>query len=368
MQKVKSVTDTIRSKDLLDDEEFAAFLDCPINTRLQGLPKRLSSPSFSNLHELLGENWTGERVLDARAYQMMGVINDEKGPSTVLMLTTIFHGQLTVAYRAKVLSKTLKNLRECLLAALPRYIAFVFNKDNSHWAPCIISSNDQTVWQGDSLRLEPDKEMLDKVKWFLGDITKTQGQWTARELDVPHQGFGSGSCGIVALSAIHSFIAGATPWSQKRAPNFHLRWLAELIRYHLQAVAAQVCSCSISSMRWCTDRETTSLDLLQVLVMSPVMSSGHSMKTSWSPWMAIGLGNGPLVITNPILNHPNPNPTTALLDDSFLLSLGLSAAHQRKLPTHHWIQSGPGLACASRPWKNLFISSTCTKIIGATSG
>jgi hypothetical protein len=242
VKKVKLITDTIRSQDLLDDEEFSAFLDCPVNTCLQGLPKRFSSPSFCNLHKLLGENWTGERVLDARAYQMMEVINDEKGPSTVLMLTTIFHGQLTVAYRSKMLSKTLKNLRESLLVTLPRYIAFVYNKDNSHWAPCIISINDRTVWQGDSLRREPDKEMLDMVKWFLGDITETQGQWTEHELAVPHQGSGSGSCGIVALSSIHSFVAGATPWSQKRARNFHLQWLAELIRYHLQAVAVQVCS------------------------------------------------------------------------------------------------------------------------------
>ena len=248
VKKVKSITDTIQSQDLLDDEEFTAFLDCPINARLQGLPKRFDSPSFCNLHELLGENWLGERVLDARAYQMMGVINNEKGPSTVLMLTTIFHGQLTIAYRSKTLSKTLKNLRESLLAALPRYIAFVYNKDNSHWASCIISNNDRTVWQGDSLGWEPDKEMLDKVKWFLGDITETQGQWTARELAVPHQGSGSGSCGIIALTSIHSFIAGAIPWSQKRAPHFRRRWLAELIRCHLQAVAVQVCSC-ISSVR-----------------------------------------------------------------------------------------------------------------------
>ena len=237
--KVTAVAETLRSQNLLNRKDYAAFLECPVSTSLQGYPKSFSTPSFVNLHELLNENWIGERVLDARGYQVMQTINERLGPSTIVILPTIFHSQLSVAFRSRKFSTLLKDLRGSLLADLPRFLAFVFNKDLSHWAPCVISLEDRIVRQGDSLKWNPDVDMLAMIRWLLGDIITEHGEWTETMLAVPHQGAGSGSCGIVAMSAIERFVVqSAVPWSTHLAAQFRHRWLGEFVQFHLKAIQA----------------------------------------------------------------------------------------------------------------------------------
>jgi hypothetical protein len=232
-----AVAGTIRSQNLLDLKEYAAFLECPASTSLQGLPKSYSPPSFIHLHELLDENWIGERILDARGYQVMQAINEAMGPSMVVFLPSIFHSQLSVAFRARKFSTTLKALRGSLLDHLPRFIAFVFNKDLTHWAPCVVSVEDRIVRQGDSLEWASDADMLSMIRWLLGDITQEYGEWKETMLAVPRQGAGSGSCGIVAMSAIERFIIrDSVPWSTLVATQFRHRWLGELVQFHLKAI------------------------------------------------------------------------------------------------------------------------------------
>ena len=196
---------------------------------------------LSNLHELLDESWIGERILDAYGHLMMQAINDRLGPSTVLFLPSIFHTQLSVAYHSNSFSTALKILRGSLLADLPRFIAFVVNKNLSHWAPCVVSLDDRVVLQGDSLRWDHDEEILAKIQWLLGDVTKVHGGWTEARLDVPYQGSRSASCGIVAFSAIHKFlVTNTTSWTTDLAADFRHRWLAELVRHHLKAVESSI--------------------------------------------------------------------------------------------------------------------------------
>jgi hypothetical protein len=234
MIKVKAVIDTIRSQDLLTPEDLEAFLECPANMELCGFPEDMDVPEFTHLYELLDENWIGERVIDARAYQVMGDVNCRDDCPYLLILPSIFHTQLTNAYREGCLSKALKDLRDSLLADLPDTIAFVFNKNGSHWAPCVVRMHDFIIQQGDSLRWDKDDDMFAKLQWFLSDVTEAQGTWTEEYLFTPYQGDGSGSCAIIALNAIQTSVDWHEPtWSSASAAEFRHKWLRELVIHHL---------------------------------------------------------------------------------------------------------------------------------------
>jgi hypothetical protein len=243
--KLSDVVETVQTHSLLDPGDFDALLQCSASAELHGLPTDLDAPLLSALHELLGENWLGERVLDACTHQVTiglpcqpsGSDRSESSPPSSMILPSIFDVQLTNAYNAQHLSTTLKDLRDSLLSDLPDTIAFAFNKRSVHWAPCVVSTKDLIVYQGDSLGWAADKTMLAKLQWFLADVTDVQGQWTEKPLTVPNQGLDSGSCGIVALNAIHTFIDPSVPlWHQEDATMHRLTWLKKLLQFHLASV------------------------------------------------------------------------------------------------------------------------------------
>jgi hypothetical protein len=193
---------------------------------------------------LLDENWIGKRILDARGYQVMQAINESMGSLKVVFLPSIFHTQLCVAFRPRRFSTAMKALRGSLLEDLPCFIPFVFNKDLTHWAPCVVSVEDRIVRQGNSLEWASDADMLPMIRGLLGDITRESGEWKETLLAVAQQGAGSGSCGIVAMSAIEWFIVrDSVPWSTHVATQFRHRWLGELVKFHLKAIQSsdEVC-------------------------------------------------------------------------------------------------------------------------------
>jgi hypothetical protein len=106
MIKLNSVVDAVRTHNLLGSDDFQAFLECPGMAQLHGFPSDLDVPAFVNLYELLDENWIGERVLDTRAYQIMMEINSRADSPFIRILPSIFHVQLTNAYRAGCLHKS----------------------------------------------------------------------------------------------------------------------------------------------------------------------------------------------------------------------------------------------------------------------
>lgn len=245
MTNLSNVIETVRTHTLLDPGDLADLLQCTANVELHGLPPDLDAPQLSALYELLGENWLGERVLDACTHlvtlelQSSGSDRSDSDRPSSLFLPSIFDVQLGNAYNARHLSNTLKALRESLLADLPDIIAFTFNKRSVHWAPCVVSTKDLIVYQGDSLGWAADKAMLEKLQWFLADVTDTQGRWTEQALNVPNQGRGSGSCGIVALNAIHAFIDPSVPsWRPEDAAMHRRTWLKKLLLFHLNSVRA----------------------------------------------------------------------------------------------------------------------------------
>lgn len=245
MRKIQSLLTVIDSHSLLDRNDFEALLESRVDTGLNGFPDHLDHPTFPTLHELLDENWIGDCIIDVRGHQIESLVNRRlpNDPHTLVILPTIFYVQLSNAYQDGHLSRTLKDLRESLLTAPPQFVGFVFNKDDVHWAPCLISMKKRLVQQGDSLGWLPDKTMLTKLKWFLGDLVETQGPWTETELPVPRQGSGSGSCGIVALSSIHSFVdKTAALWCPGEALRFRLDWLQQLLQHHFATIRSEAVS------------------------------------------------------------------------------------------------------------------------------
>jgi hypothetical protein len=233
-RKVNEILKTIRTHDLLNPLDFDAFCQCFVTAHLYGFPP--ASPTVFDLHELLDENWIGESILNARAYQIMQQTKMRSDCPTVFTLPSSFHTRLTNEYCDQRLSPDLRDIRESLLNESPELFAFVFNKSNSHWATCIVSLKDCIVRQGDSLRWSPDVTMLAKLQWFLGDVADIQGEWVEKPLSVPYQGISSGSCGIVALNAIEVFVdPKAKLWSIEEAANFRRLWLRKLLLDHLKA-------------------------------------------------------------------------------------------------------------------------------------
>jgi hypothetical protein len=65
MTKLSDIIEAVHTHTLLDPSDLDALLKCTANAELCGLPSDLDSPQLSALHELLGKNWLGERILDA---------------------------------------------------------------------------------------------------------------------------------------------------------------------------------------------------------------------------------------------------------------------------------------------------------------
>ena len=287
MTNLSNVIDTVRTHALLDPGNLSALLQCTADAELQGLPSDIDSPKLTALHELLGENWLGERVLDACTHLVTVGLHspDSDRPETnrlnSLILPSIFDVQLTNAYNERHLSNTLKNLQKSLLADLPDIIAFTFNKRSVHWAPCIVSTKDLVVYQGDSLGWAADETMLAKLQWFLVDVLDTQGRWTEKALIVPDQGRASGSCGIVSLNTIHAFIdPSVPPWRQEDAATHRRIWLKNLLQFHLDSVrAANEVSASYSS-------HLRLADMLSLLAPSkPISCPFSTTRPSLSGWV-----------------------------------------------------------------------------------
>ena len=182
--KVRALSNVVIMNDILSPRDIWSFYDMCINATLLRFRSLIDIPTVTGLAELLDENWLGDRILTARSEIVMDQVN-ALGKNKLLILPPLFYTQLSNAYHADHFSQALKCLRDSLLADLPSYVAFAYNKGQVHWAPCIVSMKDRIVMQGDSLGWDVDADMLNKVKWFLRDIANVQGKWMEVFLDVP---------------------------------------------------------------------------------------------------------------------------------------------------------------------------------------
>ena len=208
--------------------------------------------SIQSLYELVGENWLGESLLDARMQLLEHEINttgfSRVTPFLIRFFPCYFHSELTISFSNRRLSTNLARYREELLASPPMILAFLLNKDNEHWAPAAVLMFPRTVLQGDSYGYPPQDNLLEMIQWWLQDTAPEDGPWTTADLVTPEQYAGSGSCGLAAVTAlvslarsIDSAVNGprdtnvplSSLWTHKNSSCVRAEWMTILIRHHI---------------------------------------------------------------------------------------------------------------------------------------
>jgi Ulp1 family protease len=202
---------------------------------LEGFPIAVDAPNLSKLSELLGEQWIGERIIDACGHIIQNALVLAGRPNTLVFLPCFFATELSNAYRHREFTTSLRSLRDSLLSQSPDFIAFVHNKQAVHWAPCIVSLRDRIVYTGDSLGWDSGDCLLPMIEWAMRDIVPMQGAWIGADLDVPRQPPGSGSCGVISLCTIEDMFFPGAAWTVACSAEKRLNWLARLLIFHGEA-------------------------------------------------------------------------------------------------------------------------------------
>ena len=180
---VRRMLETIRHEQLLMAEECDIILQEAWDRPLRGFRSDLDRITLSHLHELLDENWLGERLINCILELFSSQLNRHT-PNLIWVLDSAFHLDLRNCYRTRRASPLLIKLREEFLVNRPVIIAFLLNKEDCHWAPTLMILELRTVFQGDSGAFLFDEDLRAMVQWWLQDITKEDGVWEARELPV----------------------------------------------------------------------------------------------------------------------------------------------------------------------------------------
>lgn len=244
------MVDEITHSNLLSVEEVENLMDFPLNGPLRGFPS--DAPSFSSIFELLGENWIGERIIDAYIH-LVGQRLNQLYPHLILFLNCYFHLELADAFESKKMSPVLKKIRNDILTNPPLIVAFVFNKEEIHWAATSTILDDRIVLQGDSAGFGRHPRLREMMQWLLADVAPEDGSWLEATLPIEQQGPGSGSCGIAATSSIikhavefatrHGLIqpsdAPTIPvWMDSNSRLVRSHWIQSILRASVQAFKA----------------------------------------------------------------------------------------------------------------------------------
>jgi hypothetical protein len=254
IEKVRRVLRTITDVDLLTPEEYDVIVQERFDRPLCGFRPDLNVTLF-HLHELLGENWLGERLID-------GILNiferqlNSRTPDLIRILDCSFHMELGNCYRARRASPLLIRLREEFLRDSPIIVAFLLNKHDCHWAPTATVMDIRFVLQGDSGPFPYDEDFRAMVHWWLQDIVEEDGEWDERQLPVESQDARSGSCGLASISAVATFAQHmesvlkdySSPrlsfalWTNRESRNVRNNWIQVILRNHLATRgSAMVC-------------------------------------------------------------------------------------------------------------------------------
>ena len=219
---------------------------------MRGFRPGLDRITLVHLHELLDENWLGERLIDCILDLFSRELN-RHSPNLIRFLDSSFHMELRNCYRTRRASPLLIKLREEFLIDPPVIIAFLLNKEDCHWAPTSTILELRTVFQGDSGPFLLDEDLRAMVQWWLQDIAEEDGVWEARELPVEQQDARSGSCGLASISAIAKFarqmeetLAQDPPpalsfalWTNQESHVVRSNWLQTILRVHLTSTESQ---------------------------------------------------------------------------------------------------------------------------------
>ena len=245
---VRRVLKTIKDEQLLNLGEYDAIMQEQFDRPLRAFRRGLSAVKLFDLHELLDENWLGERLIDG----VLDMIADQLNritPNLIRILDCGFHLELANCYRTQRASPLLIRLREEFLQNPPLIIAFLINKQECHWAPTATILDIRNVLQGDSGGFLFDEDLLARVQWWLQDISEEDGQWEHRELPVELQDARSGSCGLASISAVAAFARhmentlmdypspelSFALWTNAESRTVRSNWIQVILRAHLSA-------------------------------------------------------------------------------------------------------------------------------------
>ena len=248
----RHVLETIRHEQLLTAEECDVILQEAWDRPLRGFRDGLDRITLSHLHELLDENWLGERLIDCILQLFSSQLNRHT-PNLIRFLDSAFHMELRNGYRTRRASPLLTKLREEFLVDPPVIIAFLLNKQDCHWAPTSTILELRTVFQGDSGAFLFDEDLRAMVQWWLQDIAEEDGVWEARELPVERQDARSGSCGLASISATAKFARQMEEtltqqplpelsfalWTNQESHAVRSNWLQVILRAHLTSTESQ---------------------------------------------------------------------------------------------------------------------------------
>ena len=243
VSRVQRVLETIEEHRLLSTPEYLTILRGPLDQPLQGF--RTDPPRLTCLHELLDENWLGERILDARTALLSDELN-RRTPNLIRILNCAFLMDLSNSFRERRPSRMLLRVREELLVDQPMLIAFIINKNGNHWAPTVTSLTLRLVMQGDSYGYPDEPQLLEMVRWWLQDVVPQDGEWTESNLNVPQQASDSGSCGLAAVSAVANLAriqentwnglsdaSSSRSWTNTTSFEVRCEWMQLILRRHL---------------------------------------------------------------------------------------------------------------------------------------
>ena len=249
VKRVRCVLETISRKQLLTAKEYDIILQEPWDCPLGGFCPGLDRITLFDLHELLGENWLGERLIDSILDLFTRELNRHI-PNLIQILDSTFYIELRNCYHTRRASSLLIKLREEFLIHPPLIIGFLLNKGDCHWALTSTILELRTVFQGDSSPFLLDKDLCAIVQWWLQDIVEEDGIWEAWELLVEQQDSRSGSCGLASISAIAKFarhmeetVAPCSPpklsfalWTNQESRAVRSNWLQIILHAHITSI------------------------------------------------------------------------------------------------------------------------------------
>jgi hypothetical protein len=251
--KVQRVIDTVLHYDLITPAEYQSLLVFRLDSTLPGFRSGLWAPTMASLHDLIDENWLGERVIDARLDVLSRDLNAHI-KNFIRLLDCSFHLDLENSFREQRLSRQLRQIREEILVSPPVLLAFLINKGQIHWAAAAVVTTLRIVLQGDSAGFDPHGGLFEMVRWWLRDAVPEDGEWEERLLPVEQQGPTSGSCALASVSGIMSLahgmlatLTGCSPadsgpnhftlWTNENSALVRREWLQVLLRTAISAPA-----------------------------------------------------------------------------------------------------------------------------------
>jgi hypothetical protein len=248
VSKTRRVLETVDQHNLLTGTERKALLSLSADSPLPGFPPSVTSPSLSTLHELIDENWLGERIIDTYIHLLVQQLNTSF-PNLILFLDCYFHLELSLAFERRRLSPRLRQIREAIIADPPQLIAFLLNKESVHWASNVTVLGDWMVLQGDSAGFSRNMHLREMLEWWLGDIAPEDGLWSEGILPTERQGPRSGSCGLATVGSIMDFALDFAcrdvevpitipQWTDACTASVRRYWLRTILSASLQSLSA----------------------------------------------------------------------------------------------------------------------------------